>query len=57
MTMGKSKALVAGATGMYHIAIATDSGMARTVQSVVWDSSSWIAALEPNGELTTLSTT
>ena len=25
MTMGKSKALVAGATGMYHIAIATDN--------------------------------
>ena len=39
MTMGKSKALVAGATGMYHMTIATDSGMARTVQSVVWDSS------------------
>ena len=40
MTMGKSKALVAGATGMYHMTIATDSGMVRTVQRVVWDSSS-----------------
>ena len=41
MTMGKSKVLVAGATGMCHMAIATDPGLARTVQSVVWDSSSW----------------
>ena len=42
---------------MYRMAIATDSGMARTVQSsVVWDSSSWRAALDPTGELTTLST-
>ena len=56
MTMGKSKALVAGATGVHHMTIATDSGMARTVQSVVWDSSSWRAALDPTGELTTLST-
>ena len=39
MTMGKSKALVAGATGMYHIAIVTDSGLARSVQLVVWDGS------------------
>ena len=48
MTMGKSKALVAIATGMYHMIIAIDSGLARSVQSVVWDSSSWIATLEYN---------
>ena len=55
--MGKSKTLVAGATGMCHMAIATVSGLARNVQSVVWDSSSWTAALEPAGELTALSST
>ena len=40
MTMGKSKALVAWATGVYYMTIDTDSGMTRIVQSVVWDSSS-----------------
>ena len=49
MTMGKSKAfLVAGATGMFHIAIATDSGLARTVQLAVWDSSSLIGNIGTN---------
>ena len=56
MTMGKSKALVAGATGVHHMTIATDSGMARTVQSVVWDNSSWRATLDPTGELILQST-
>ena len=46
--MGKSKALVAGATGMYHMTIATDTGLPRSVQLVVWDSSSLIGNIGTN---------
>ena len=40
MTMGKSKALVAGATGISHTTIITDSGVVRTVFEFDGDSSS-----------------
>ena len=53
--MGKSKALVAGATGISHTTIATDPGLARTEYEFGDGSSSWIATVEPVGELTMMS--
>ena len=51
--MGKSKSLVAGGTEISHTTIATDSGLARTVQEFGGGSFGWRATLEPIGELTT----